>query len=270
MVAALGHHLGQAEPDARVRHGSTDTEPRVRLPALEVGEVLLRREAIREPNEHPDRSGTNPRLAISTQPGNTFQGRNGRSIESNPAGRNRRSVWTVTTQPYSDAHFATFPPKLIEPCILAGSAESQTVLDPFAGAGTTGLVATRHGRDFIGIEINPTYAEMARNRIRDDAPLFNNGANRHPQPRARVPVTEGGVSALDRQPNDLSVEQAAARMALTEGNLREAFAALSVRAARAETDPQLDPVPMRRAAIRIGATVLAEPVSTPQGEDEGG
>jgi DNA modification methylase len=171
-------------------------------------------------------------------------------------GRNRRSVWTVTTQPYPDAHFATFPPKLVEPCILAGSPPeccgecgapwervvesghqadgltwkqrkasgegprrgmvnrergsrtgpntfatplsntlgwtptckhgftirgsvhdgsigTPTVLDPFCGSGTTGLVALRHNRSFIGIELNPTYAEMARNRIRDDAPLLN-------------------------------------------------------------------------------------------------
>jgi DNA modification methylase len=174
----------------------------------------------------------------------------------NPAGRNKRSVWTVATQPFPGAHFAVFPPKLIEPCVLAGSAETacgvcgapwervvergpsswearkdaghlasgyhaddgavasfpnpdladapegavtgglgwvaptktvgwqptcthhddtgtSTVLDPFCGAGTTGLVATRNNRSFIGIELNPDYAEMARQRIRDDQPLMN-------------------------------------------------------------------------------------------------
>jgi DNA modification methylase len=90
-----------------------------------------------------------------------------------PAGRNKRSVWTVATQAFPGAHFATFPPKLIEPCILAGSAEGDTVLDPFAGAGTTGLVALRHDRSFVGIELNPEYAQMARDRIREDAPLLN-------------------------------------------------------------------------------------------------
>lgn len=181
-------------------------------------------------------------------------GRNGLHVEHggqrNPqtgAGlttRNRRSVWTVATQPFSQAHFATFPPKLIEPCILAGSArqscehcgapwarvverenghasaratdtytgqaysQSQSaprgpkldfgpgalgqslgftptcscpsntgsarsvVLDPFGGAGTTGLVADRLGRDATLIELNPAYAQMLRNRIVDDAPLF--------------------------------------------------------------------------------------------------
>lgn len=91
-------------------------------------------------------------------------------------GRNKRSVWTVATQPFPGAHFATFPPALIEPCVLAGSAEGDTVLDPFSGAGTTGLVALRNNRSYIGIELNPEYAEMARNRIRDYAPLLNVGA----------------------------------------------------------------------------------------------
>lgn len=86
--------------------------------------------------------------------------------------RNKRSVWTVTTQPFSEAHFATFPPKLIEPCILAGSRPGDTVLDPFGGAGTTGLVADRLGRDSILIELNPDYAEIARRRITNDAPMF--------------------------------------------------------------------------------------------------
>ena len=79
--------------------------------------------------------------------------------------RNRRSVWTVTTKPFKGAHFATFPPDLIEPCILAGCPEGGTVLDPFGGAGTTGLVATQAGRDAVLCEINPEYVEMARARI---------------------------------------------------------------------------------------------------------
>lgn len=86
--------------------------------------------------------------------------------------RNRRSVWTVTTKPFKGAHFATFPPDLIEPCILAGCTEGGTVLDPFGGAGTTGLVADRLNRNAILIELNPTYTELARRRIHDDAPLF--------------------------------------------------------------------------------------------------
>jgi DNA modification methylase len=93
-----------------------------------------------------------------------------------PSTRNRRSVWTIPTQPFPGAHFATFPTALVEPCVLAGSREGDLVLDPFAGAGTTGLVATRLGRSFTGIELNPAYAELARDRIRGDAPLLNTAA----------------------------------------------------------------------------------------------
>ena len=98
---------------------------------------------------------------------------NGAARFANGGGRNKRSVWTVATQPFPGAHFAVFPPKLIEPCVLAGSAEGDTILDPFAGAGTTGVVADRHGRSFVGIELNPAYARMARLRMVDDAPLFH-------------------------------------------------------------------------------------------------
>jgi DNA modification methylase len=87
--------------------------------------------------------------------------------------RNKRSVWTIAKAIFPEAHVATFPPALVEPCILAGSAIGDIILDPFAGAGTTGLVATRLNRDFVGIELNPNYAEMARLRIKDDQPLFN-------------------------------------------------------------------------------------------------
>jgi len=81
------------------------------------------------------------------------------------ATRNRRTVWEIATQPYPEAHFATYPEKLVEPCILAGSAVGDTVLDPFCGSGTTGAVAYRLGRKFIGIELNPEYIELARKRI---------------------------------------------------------------------------------------------------------
>ena len=75
-------------------------------------------------------------------------------------GRNRRSVWTVPTTPFPGAHFACFPPALIEPCILAGSPAGGVVLDPFMGSGTTAQVATRLGRNFIGCELNPKYVEL--------------------------------------------------------------------------------------------------------------
>jgi DNA modification methylase len=78
--------------------------------------------------------------------------------------RNKRSVWTVATQPFIDAHFATFPVALIEPCILAGAPIGGVVLDPFGGAGTTGLAAEKLGRDSILIELNPEYADIATRR----------------------------------------------------------------------------------------------------------
>jgi DNA modification methylase len=86
--------------------------------------------------------------------------------------RNKRSVWEVATQPFSEAHFATFPPALIEPCILAGCPKGGTVLDPFGGAGTTGLVADRLGRNAILIELNPSYAEIAERRLNADGGMF--------------------------------------------------------------------------------------------------
>lgn len=79
--------------------------------------------------------------------------------------RNRRSVWTVATKPFKEAHFATFPPDLIEPCILAGSRPGDLVLDPFGGAGTTAFVARRHERASIYIDLNPEYMQIAKTRL---------------------------------------------------------------------------------------------------------
>ena len=92
-----------------------------------------------------------------------------------PARRNRRTVWTIPTRAFSRAHFATMPPDLAEICIKAGSAPGDLVLDPYAGAGTTGLVALRLGRRFLGCELNPEYAAMAEDRIRLDMPLIRWG-----------------------------------------------------------------------------------------------
>jgi len=79
--------------------------------------------------------------------------------------RNKRDVWTVNTKPYKGAHFAVFPDALIEPCILAGSAKGDIVLDPFCGSGTTMAVAAKHGRNGIGIDLNPAYLELTRERL---------------------------------------------------------------------------------------------------------
>lgn len=80
-------------------------------------------------------------------------------------GRNKRSVWTVATAPFKEAHFATFPPELIRPCIKAGCPQGGIVLDPFGGAGTTGYVAAQEKRGYVLIELNPAYVEMAKTRL---------------------------------------------------------------------------------------------------------
>lgn len=91
----------------------------------------------------------------------------------NPEGRNKRSVWTIPTRPFKGAHFAVMPEALVEPCILAGSQPGDTILDPFTGSGTVACVALRHDRQFIGTELNPEYVDIARRRITDDNPMFN-------------------------------------------------------------------------------------------------
>jgi len=90
---------------------------------------------------------------------------------------NKRSVWTVTTKPYKEAHFATYPPDLIEPCILAGCPEGGHVLDPFGGAGTTGLVSDRLGRNATLIELNKDYIDIINKRLIDDNSLFMDVVN---------------------------------------------------------------------------------------------
>lgn len=95
-------------------------------------------------------------------------GRNTVKLEKTyqPTGlRNKRDVWTVATQPFPEAHFATFPPELIRPCILAGCPVGGVVLDPFHGSGTTGQVSLEENRDFVGIDLNPDYIEIQKRRI---------------------------------------------------------------------------------------------------------
>ena len=96
----------------------------------------------------------------------------GRTCGVHENGRNLRDVWTIPTHAMPEAHFATFPPALVEPCIKAGCPKGGAVLDPFGGAGTVGLVADRLGRDAVLIELNPEYVEMARRRIYNDCPMF--------------------------------------------------------------------------------------------------
>jgi DNA modification methylase len=86
--------------------------------------------------------------------------------------RNKRSVWTVNLKPFKQAHFATYPPDLIEPCILAGCPKGGTVLDPFGGAGTTALVANRNDRNAVILELNDDYATIAKERLADEFGMF--------------------------------------------------------------------------------------------------
>ena len=90
-----------------------------------------------------------------------------------PETRNKRSVWTVNTKPFRGAHFAVMPEALVEPCVMAGSAEGDTVLDPFTGSGTVAVVSLRLGRNFVGTELNPAYATIAKQRIVSADPMFN-------------------------------------------------------------------------------------------------
>jgi DNA modification methylase len=119
------------------------------------------------------RSGNKQRDIPSDDDGrgipNTHLGR-GIPWEDTTGTRNARTVWTIPTKPFKGAHFATFPEELARRCILAGSARSDTVLDPFGGAGTVGVVAVKEGRESILCELNPDYCEMARRRIADTQP----------------------------------------------------------------------------------------------------
>lgn len=85
----------------------------------------------------------------------------------------KKDVWTVSTKPFKEAHFAVFPEKLIEPCILAGSKKGDIVLDPFMGSGTTGVVSVKNGRSFIGCDLNPDYLAIADKRITQSRGLMN-------------------------------------------------------------------------------------------------
>ena len=108
--------------------------------------------------------GAGGKIDASRQDADTLRGEHAKVIDVS-RGRNRRSVWTVTTKPYKGAHFATFPPELIEPCVLAGSRPGDIVLDPFGGSGTTAGVALKHGRKAVLCELNPEYAALVPDRI---------------------------------------------------------------------------------------------------------
>lgn len=130
-------------------------------------------EAIKEPDSGQDHARNEAKEIERGGPAGTPPHRGLRTLEGrNGLGRNKRSVWTVCPAQYREGHYAVMPDEIAETCIKAGCPAGGTVLDPFGGAGTTGLVADRLQRDAILIELNPEYAEMARKRITGDAPLF--------------------------------------------------------------------------------------------------
>lgn len=123
-------------------------------------------EAVKEPavSDHPSGNGFKRDARLSYKDANGTRG-NDAQWDGVGGKRNRRSVWNVNTKPYKGAHFAVFPPALIEPCVLAGSRPGDVVLDPFMGSGTTAAVAIEHGRRFIGCELNPAYEALQVERI---------------------------------------------------------------------------------------------------------
>ena len=129
-------------------------------------------EAIQEPALHSgDRRAGQGRLEYDGK----RQGEKGTGQEafvSIKEFRNKRSVWNVGVASFKDAHFAVYPPALIEPCIKAGSAEGDTVLDPFSGSGTTGEVALKLGRNYVGCELNPDYARLSEKRLVEALGMF--------------------------------------------------------------------------------------------------
>lgn len=131
-------------------------------------------DAIREPHSG-DWGNPRPNPGYYVPGSKGPKGTSGRGYKTlhigHPKGRNKRTVWTVPTKPFKGAHFAVFPPDLIRPCILAGCPPGGIVLDPFFGSGTVGVVARQEGRHYIGIELNPGYAQLAKERIASECPM---------------------------------------------------------------------------------------------------
>jgi site-specific DNA-methyltransferase (cytosine-N4-specific) len=136
-------------------------------------------DAVREKSARPDLVG-NAKRNIAGVKGKAAMDKGKRQMRNdsgrhgveycNPLGRNVRDVWTITSKPLPEAHFAAFPPDLVERCIKAGSRPADVVLDPFGGAGTVAMVAESLGRDWITIELNPEYIKIIKRRV--SGPLF--------------------------------------------------------------------------------------------------
>jgi len=140
------------------------------------GDYYYDADAIREPHvtfsqqskmkggrRHLGQRGGTPEAGKNAGQSNLHDGRWDQAFH--PQGRNKRTVWSVPLGKFRDAHFAVFPPALIRPCILAGAPVGGVVLDPFFGSGTVGVVARELGRGYLGIELNPSYVELARRRL---------------------------------------------------------------------------------------------------------
>ena len=125
-------------------------------------------EAVKEPYTEPMNRWGGEKLVANGESqwdkGTGQQTYRTRNMRPDPNGRNLRSVWSIATQPYSGAHFATMPPELARRCIKAGSKAGDLILDPFSGSGTTGKVALELGRRYVGIELNPAYIELSHER----------------------------------------------------------------------------------------------------------
>jgi DNA modification methylase len=136
-----------AQPNLANQNGSNRVPGKTNGPMKAVG-----------PRFGGNKYGDDDREESRTKSGNEWIGGTGKA--------NRRSVWSVATKPYKGAHFATFPPALIEPCILAGSRPNDVVLDPFMGSGTTAAVAKQLGRQYLGCELNEDYWPLQEERLR--------------------------------------------------------------------------------------------------------
>jgi len=139
-------------------------------------------EAMKEPATHAGKVVTLGDKSFSKGQANgagvSASGNGAKSEYTVVESRNRRSVWTMATQPTPEAHFATFPLELPEMCLLAGCPVGGVVLDPFNGAGTTGLAALKNGRQYVGIELNPAYIEITHQRFQKYMPLISAGGDR--------------------------------------------------------------------------------------------
>ena len=129
-------------------------------------------DAVREPHDSHGGGGLCNKQTLKTVIARVSHAPSLVNAAINPDGRNIRNVWTIATQPFSEAHFAVFPAELAERCIKAGSKPGDTILDPFAGAFTAPMVADRLQRNAIGIELNADYCDMARRRLVDDGGMF--------------------------------------------------------------------------------------------------